>query len=359
MLLAVLRAPGREGVANVPLVLRPDPAVGRRAPVLFVSASSTWQAYNEWGGLDLYGNSAGVPVAATGGRRAAIVSFDRPYLLGAGAGYLRRWELQFVRWMEREGRDVEYVADVDLELNPDMAGGRRMIVMAGHPEYWSRPMRNTIEAAIASGVNVAFLTANEVYWQARLESGPAGPASRIVCYKSAKADPVTATRPALATTRWREDPVNDPEAPIIGQMYGGVVRRPSDWVVADPGHWLYEGTGVVAGERFRNLVGQEYDTFFPALAQPGTAILARSPVNVPFRSTHDPGAYPGPPIHTATAYTAASGATVVAAGTFQWSWAIDEYGDRAYRGARTPPDARVARMTGNLFDRLGDGPLAP
>jgi len=52
-------------------------------------------------------------------------------------------------------------------------------------------------------------------------------------------------------------------------------------------------------------------------------------------------------------YTAASGATVFAAGTFQWSWAIDDYGDRAYHGFATPLDARVERMTRNLVERLG------
>jgi hypothetical protein len=52
-------------------------------------------------------------------------------------------------------------------------------------------------------------------------------------------------------------------------------------------------------------------------------------------------------------YTVASGATVFAAGTFQWSWAIDDYGDRAYHGIATPLDARVERMTRNLVERLG------
>ena len=61
-------------------------------------------------------------------------------------------------------------------------------------------------------------------------------------------------------------------------------------------------------------------------------------------------------IHTSTMYTAASGATVFAAGTFQWSWAIDRFGSRAYNGHPTPYDERVVRMTRNLFDRLGDGP---
>ena len=35
----------------------------------------------------------------------------------------------------------------------------------------------------------------------------------------------------------------------------------------------------------------------------------------------------------------------------------DGYGSRSYRGFATPRDPRVERMTRNVFDRLGDGPL--
>jgi hypothetical protein len=359
MLLAVLRNPAGQSVANCPIVLRPDPSIARRAPVLFVSASSTWQAYNAWGGADFYGNNGHHRISATQDHRAAQVSYDRPYLLDSGAGYLRRWELQFIRWAERNGRDIEYMADVDLERNPGLVDGRRLVVMCGHPEYWSRPMRARIEAAVAQGINVAFITGNEVYWQTRIEDGPAGPATRLTSYKSRTADPIMATHPELTTCRWREAPVSDPEATLIGQMYGSIVHRVADWIVREPRHWLYEGTGFGDGDRIRNLVGQEFDTFFPDLAQPGTVLLARSPVEVERRSSLDPGATPSPPFHTSTVYAAQSGATVFAAGTFQWSWALDGYGNRSYLGVQTPVDPRVGRMTRNLLDRLGDGPLAP
>lgn len=359
MLLAVVRSASGESLANAPIVLRPNPTDPVRSPILFISAASTWQAYNQWGGLDFYGNLSGHPVRATRNRRAAQVSFDRPYYLDGGAGYLRRWELQFIRWMERGGHDVEYVADLDLERHPDMVDGRRLLVMAGHPEYWSRPMRTRLEAAVASGTNVLFLTANEVYWQTRIEDGPAGPATRITCYKSAAADPVAAVSPELATTRWREAPVNDPEATLVGEMYGAVVRRVADWVVAGSRHWLYEGTRLRDGDRLRNLVGQEFDTYFPELGHPGTVVLANGYVNARGRPQIDPSAHPSPPVHNATMYTAQSGATVFAAGTFQWPWALDSYGGRAYQGVPTPVDERVSRMTRNLFDRLGDGRLTP
>ena len=276
MYLAVLR-PVAGGTGYVPFIVRPG--IGSPAPVLFVNAAATWQAYNSWGGANLYDASMPDSPLVSNGRRAVQVSFDRPYLLDAGSGFQRRWELQFVRWQEREGRDVDYVADIDLELHPDVVAGRRLIVFPGHHEYWTRPMRATLEQAVAAGVNVAFLSSNEIYWQARLEPSGLGPARRLTCYKSAALDPFATSQPALTTCRWREAPVSEPEATLVGQMYGHIVRRPADWVVGTADHWLYEGTGLRDGDHLVNLVGQEYDTYFAEFAPPGTAILARGPVD--------------------------------------------------------------------------------
>jgi hypothetical protein len=357
MYVAILRptigAPGA-----VPFVVRsPDPAGRMPAPVLFVSATLTWQAYNRWGGKSLYSYDSVGPPTASGTTAACTVGLDRPYAEEAGAGYLFRWEYQFVRWQEREGRDVEYASDADLALHPEVLAGRRLVVFAGHHEYWSRPMREALQGAIDGGTNVCFLSANEIYWQARLEDSASGPGHRLTCYKSATRDPLTATQPAVTTCRWREAPVGEPEATLIGQMYGHVVREPADWVVQGASHWLYAGTGLRDGDRLVNLVGQEYDTYFPDLAPPGTTLLAHSPVIAVGATPGEPGDLPSPSVHTATIYAAGSGATVFAAGTFQWSWALDAYGDRSYRGSSTPIDPRVRQMTRNLFDRLGDGPI--
>ena len=350
---AVLRPVGGGPPRWLPIIVR-APSSRPRAPILFVCATATWQAYNSWGGADLYTLPGAAKGLDTGATRATQVSFDRPYSDAWGLGTFARWELNFVRWQERTGQPVDYCADVDLELHPEVVSGRRLILLVGHSEYWSRPMRTTIEGAIATGTSVAFLSANEVYWQTRLEDSPLGVGRRVTCYKSARTDPLAATRPELTTCRWREPPVNDPEAPLVGQMYGGIVNHVVDWVVAGSGHWLYERTGLRDGDRIRNLVGQEYDTYYPDLAQPGTTILASSPVDA---SPKPPASIPVAPmdarLQTATSYEADSGATVVAAGTFQWSWAIDRYGGRSYHGVSTPIDPRVAIMTRNIFDRLG------
>jgi hypothetical protein len=247
---------GTAGVAV--FVVRPGSVAP--ASVLYVNAAATWQAYNHHG-PSLYGTLPAGPYGGASWERAHEISFDRPYSEAGGAGYLPRWEAAFIRWQERNGHDVAYCADLDLEMHPEVVAGHRLLVLPGHHEYWTTPMRDTLDATLATGVSAAFLSANTIYWQVRLEASPLGPGRRIVCYKSQTADPITPTHPELTTCQWRLPPVKRPEALVIGQMYGHVVLTPADWVVVNSGHWLYAGTGVHDGDRFVSLVGQEYDTF--------------------------------------------------------------------------------------------------
>jgi len=83
-------------------VVRDD---GRVAALLYQQSTSTYQAYNNWGGKSLYDYSSV-------GRRAATVSFDRPYR-DDGAGDLFAWELYMIRWLEHSGYDVSYSTSVD------------------------------------------------------------------------------------------------------------------------------------------------------------------------------------------------------------------------------------------------------
>ena len=90
----------------IPFVVTND---GRFSTYLFQSAVTTWQAYNGWGGKSLY------PSSSSNGISARKVSFNRPYLEGAGMGQLDKWEINMLRFLEREGYDVSYQADTDTD----------------------------------------------------------------------------------------------------------------------------------------------------------------------------------------------------------------------------------------------------
>jgi hypothetical protein len=330
------------------------------APILFLSSATTHQAYNNWGGKSLYPDeSTGAPTV-TGAANAVTVSWDRPYADGRGAGLVLRWEYPFVRWLESRGYDVGYAADIDLERDPAIAAGRRLLVFVGHPEYWSATMRRTLEGAIAAGTNVAFFSADEIYWKVRFEPVAGGSYRTVTCYRRTDIDPQAAADPSLATVKWRDPPIKAPESLLIGQMYGHVVLAPAAYVCSAPDHWVYAGTGLRAGDAIQNLVGQEYDRVFPSreLSPPGLEILAVSPVSPNFgRETELSGGVPPdepqPPVANATIYTAPSTATIFSAGTMQWSWGLDSWGSPEFEGVHTIVDPRVGRITANILDRLG------
>jgi hypothetical protein len=328
------------------------------APILIVSAATTHQAYNTWGGKSLYPDvSTGAPTMR-GDAGAVAVSFDRPYESYRGAGLVLRWEYAFARWVESNGYDVAYAADMDLERNPSIVAERKLLLFVGHPEYWSVAMRRTLEAAIADGVNVAWFSGNEMLWRTRYEDLAGGLYRSVTCYRLASLDPLASMQPDQATTKWREPPSPEPESLVIGQMAGHIVLEPGDFVCSAPNHWLFAGTGMALGDSITRLVGQEYDGFWPQYAPAGTQIVSSSPVrsNVTRNSdVYGPVQSVDPTVNlaNATVYTAPSGATVFAAGTIQWSWGLDDWGTPDYEGFRTPTDPRVGIMTANVLAKLG------
>jgi hypothetical protein len=139
-------------------------------------------------------------------------------------------------------------------------------------------MRQAAAQANANGVNLAFLGANAVYRQIRLEPSSVGPNRLEVCYKSAAEDPLAREQPALTTVNWAEAPVNNPEQTLIGSMYQSVGAK-ADMVVTDASSWFYDGCNLTDGHTLPQVILGEYDRYVPALPGPHNAdVLAHSPV---------------------------------------------------------------------------------
>ncbi len=69
-----------------------------------------------------------------------------------------------VQWLERGGYDVSYQTDLDTDASAAILEQHKVLLVVGHDEYWSKGMRDNVEAAVAAGVSVAFLGANIGYW---------------------------------------------------------------------------------------------------------------------------------------------------------------------------------------------------
>ena len=333
----ILKLVGSGGQQSwVPLTVRDDAS---RAAYAVVNAVTTWQAYNLWGGYDLYQG-----VRPGGGSdyadRARVVSFDRPYAFGSGAADFYGNEYPFVRLVERMGLDVTYLTDVDLHQRPGLLLGHRAVVSLGHDEYWSSAMRNGALAARDAGVNLMFLGANAVYRHIRFRASPLGPDREEICYKVAAEDPLLKTDPAEVTSNWPDPPVPRPESELIGDMYRCNPVK-ADMVIVEPESWIAAGTGLAGGGRIPGLVGSEYDRYVPGSPAPtNVEIVAHSPLTC--RGAADAS--------DVTYYTAPSGAGVFASGTNLWVAAL---GGACAGPCEVPA---VTTMTGNVLRRFGAGP---
>lgn len=309
------------------------------APYLVVTADTTYAAYNNWGGQSLYPDSSKNHIPAS------KVSFDRPSVPQQGSDQVLVFEANTIRWLEREGYNVSYMSSIDLHTHPEKLLQHKAYLSIGHDEYWTKEMRDGVEAARDQGVGLAFLEANASYWQIRLEPDSAGiPNRTVVCYKvlsrassasdsggvvssTLDRDPLFGVENHRVTSLWRDPVVNRPENAMIGIMYSDYnsTLRGAGWTF-DPQiatasflhNALLQDTNLQAGQTFNNgLVGYEWDRVFHNGHTPATLqILATSHV-VSIEGIHDTS--------NTTYYIAPSGALVFASGSIYWTAALDSY----------------------------------
>ena len=297
----------------------------------------TWQAYNGWGGKSLY------PFSSADGRQAIRVSFDRPYdwYLPGGQRPLG-WELPFVRFVERQGYDVSYQSDVFTDAHPGTLLRHKLDVAAGHDEYWTKVMRDAWEAARDAGVNLAFMGANDAYWQVKMEDA----GRTIFTYKSTY-DPES--DPSLKTAMFRELVPPRYECGLIGIQHQGVglAWQPGNYTVmpsATASPWL-RGSGLRPGDVVPGIVSVESDTI------PGNQTAASSCGHQLTVLFHRQRGDDKDGNADATVYTAPSGARVFASGSHQFSWALDDFAADPDEGHGFA-DPRVQRLMVNAFDEM-------
>ena len=278
------------------------------------TTDTTYEAYNNWGGYSLYLGPDG-----TDATRAAKVSFDRPNI-GPGLSQGLPYEIDAIRWLERGNYDVSYVSSVDLAEHPELLLQHKAYINLGHDEYWSHSMRDGIEQARDAGVGLAFLGANDGYWQIRFEPDSHNVDHRvIVCYKDSAADPLFGKNNALVTTTWRDTLIGRPENALIGIMYSTWSHSIGfPWQLsANASSPFLVNTSLVPGNTYGcDYVGYEWDRVFDNGRTPaGLHILGDSRV-VSHDGTVD--------VSNTTYYVASSGALVFASGSIYWSYALDD-----------------------------------
>lgn len=296
---------------------------------LAVTADTTEAAYNQWGGYSLYAGPDG-----NFSDRAYKVSLNRP-VAGVGTSQGLNYEIDVVRWLERNGYDVSYTSIVDIHEHPEQLLQHRAILFLGHSEYWSAAMRDGAVKARDAGVGLAFLGADDAAWQIRFEAAQdKSPDRTIVCYKAAALDPLKGADKAHVTVNWRNAPISQPENALMGIMYSSLTKGPLGfpWYLGNNvSSSLLTGTGLQPGQGYGcDIVGYEWDRIFNNGATPaGLVVLGTSPTRSYLDSEESSGSTQtgavGGDTSNTTYYITGSGAMVFAAGTIFWGYALDSF----------------------------------
>jgi hypothetical protein len=294
---AKLTAPGKTGFA--PFVVRPARlGVSRVAVVL---PTRTWQAYN-FRDDDADGRSD-TWYAMQGQQHARL---GRPFLNRGVPPHFRRYDLRFLRWLHRTGRQVDVLSQAELDgaTGAGLARAYDLIVFPGHHEYVTRGEYDAVEGFRDRGGNLIFLSANNFFWRIDLKG-----------------------RAIVRVAKWRD--LGRPEASLLGVQYSGNDRgeHRAPWLVrpAAASSWIFRGVELGPRNAF-STARIEIDAVAPSSPR-GTMVLADAPDLL------------GPGMTAQmTYYETERGAKVFSAGAFTLAGSIREPG--------------VQRLLANLWERL-------
>jgi hypothetical protein len=266
-----------------------------------VASTSTWSAYNDWGGANHYFGTnpeaprgrathlsalrpwargqiwlpSGAPRCVNAIRPrtpgparydsiewAYINGFTRYYALAGWASY----ERPFLQWAEANDYRFDVFTQDELHDDPALLDDYPCTVFIGHDEYWSREMRDAVDAYVDRGGRVARFAGNFL-WQIRLQRET----QTQVAYKydARRLDPEAGT--SRMTSAWEDPRIDHPGASTFGvnalrgiyAAFGGMARRAArGFNVFRPEHWAFAGTGLGYADMFgdeASIFGYEMD----------------------------------------------------------------------------------------------------
>lgn len=319
----------------------------RAADILFQCSDNTWQAYNRWpDNYALYDNGEKEWALVSGVR----VSYDRPYgkycqildaPLSQGSGEFLLWEFPLAYWLEQHGYDVVYCSNTDVHADLVVARRAKTFLSVGHDEYWSLEQFQHVQAAVAAGVNVAFLSGNTCCFVAPMTPNSSGAANRILT-RAGRYGGLSEAEKGYMGPFEIEGPN---EATLIGARTISPFNGAGDWIVADPQSWIFEGTGMRRGDHIPGLVGWEFHGD-PAKITGLQVVAEGETVNGGEQTAH----------WTSTLYPGPKGNWVFNASTIYWAQGLSSPPGHmlpySHYGRPHGPDPRVQRITRNLLERF-------
>lgn len=337
------------------------------APIAFLAATMTWNAYNAFGGRSNYISPDRLPLQPTVNARQELrrytdpnhvtydadsydpLSFDRPELVndidpgeraedpiqGRASCHLAPSEWRILSWLEREGFDHDVYADNQLHDGTLDLDAYRVLVLAPHPEYWTKAMYDRVKDWVDHrGGRVVYLGGNGVNCEVTLPD----PDTMIVHNgRESQVYPCGLDSRFHLTT-------GVSEATLLGVAFtysGAMTAAP--FRATEANHWAFTGTGLSNGDRFGlkslhmrcdgGASGHETDKVTPH-SPPGVHVIARG------ENIDEGGAQ-------LALYATPSGGAVFAASSITYP-------------ACLLVDDSISTITSNVFRRfLDEGPVTP
>jgi hypothetical protein len=343
--------------------------------IVFQTADETWQAYNGWGGANLYGGNGPAPTGA-----AYAVSYNRPITTYDSSGFesgvqdtVFGAEYSAIYWLEENGYNVSYISGMDTATNGSLLLNHKIFMDVGHDEYWTDSQVANVQAAANAGVNLAFMSGNEIFWQTQLTPSIDGSntANRtLVTYKDSHFQQLV--NPSGQGTGTFEAPTNWGGAGMPSNALTGTVFQVDQVTSLAPITIPYGQTqlrvwrntnvaNTAPGQTATlssDLLGYEWDSspdngFMPV----GLVNLSSTTVTTPSYNTEFGNVdTTGTATHNLVEYRdPTSGALVFGAGTVFWSWGLSDQIFGTQWGGSTP-DPNVQQATVNLFADMGVQP---
>ena len=258
---------------SFPWIVAPATPTG---PLAVLASNLTWNAYNNFGGRSNYIHSDRLPPTPTVNARAELkrysdagfftwgaesyppLSFDRPEpfnhidfaeritdpIEGRQACHLAPAEWRLVGWLERHGFAHDYYAETQLDDGTLDLSRYRVLVLAVHPEYWTRRMYERVKRWVfEEGGRLIYLGGNGLNCEVELR-----PDHSMICLNGKLRGLDTK---GLGGFESRYAMRHESEANLLGCVFtptGAMTGAP--YRVLDATHWAFAGTGLKNGDTF-------------------------------------------------------------------------------------------------------------
>lgn len=252
------------------------------ASIAYIVPIATFQAYNFTGGGCFYGyrNPDASPSRTVTLRRpgCGIGGISReppdPYDTWSPRQTFAHWDAKMLAWLRRAGFSVDCFTDLDLDKRSILAAAQqplyRLLVSAGHHEYWSEPMRDHVQGLLAAGGNVAIFSGNTCYRKISFDEAGTSIRKENECWPDSNEAGLVGVSYSQGGGWWGDrdgDGWKRTERPAIG------------YTVVAPDHWVFSGVKLPSNCVFgapERLLGYECDGVVPRVSPLDTIILAQA-----------------------------------------------------------------------------------